>query len=227
MPIKDICTLEEIKEMLIPNKEKIIAILRNLGMNETKVIHSMDVADFAIKIASVMENNGKNINKKILQAGALLHDIGLVRAFDDLSPEHGVIGADIVRKIGFPESVARCCEVHECSGGLTRIEAEELKFPILPLRESYAPNTIEEKIVTAADLFLYILKEGPEEFGYDKYNPWENPEAIKDAIFPYIRDIYMKYLKKEVTVNNPIINRAYKINKEFLQYITPGLLAKS
>ena len=143
--IKDVCNLEEIKEMLIPNKEKIIAILRSLGISETKVIHSADVVDFAIKIASIMENNGKKVNKKIIQAGALLHDIGLVRTFDDISPEHGVIGADIVRKLGFPESVARCCEVHECCGGLTIIEAEESKFPILPLRESYAPITIEEK----------------------------------------------------------------------------------
>lgn len=226
MLIEDICTLEEVKEMLIPSKEKIIDILRRLGMSKTKLIHSADVADFAIKIANIMENNGKKVNKKIIQAGALLHDIGLVRTFDDLSPEHGVIGGDIARKLGFPETVARCCEVHEFDGGLTRIEAEEFKFPILPLRESYAPTTIEEKIVTVADLFLYILKEGPEEFGYEKYDPWENPEAIKDAIFPYVRDVYMKYLKKEVTINHPIINRAYEINKEFLKFVTPDLLLK-
>jgi len=219
--------LEEIKEMLIPNKEKIIAILRKLGMSEKKVQHSIDVADFSIKIASVMVNNGKKVNKKILQAGALLHDIGLTRTFDNISPEHGVIGADIVRKIGLPDSIARFCEVHEFNGGLTIIEAEELKLPTHPLKESYAPKTIEEKILVSADLFIYILKEGPEEYGYDKYDPWNNPEAIKDAISTYVRDVYIKYLKKEITKDHPIINRAYEINKEFLKFITPDLLTES
>jgi uncharacterized protein len=219
-----ISILEEIKEMLIPDKEKIVAVLQKFGMSKKKIQHSIDVANFAEKIADAMEKDGKKINKKILQAGALLHDIGLTRAFDDISPEHGVIGADIVKKIGLPESLARFCEVHESCGGLTFKEAEELRLPILPLRESYAPKTIEEKILVAADFFIFILKEGPEEYGYKKFDPWKNPEELKDAMFPYVRDVYRKYLKKEITIDHPIITRGYLINKEFLNYITADML---
>ncbi len=215
---------EEIKEMLIPDKEKIVAILQKLGMSKKKIQHSIDVANFADKIADVIEKDGKTINRRLLQAGALLHDIGLTRTFDDISPEHGVIGADMVRKMGLPESVARFCEVHESCGGITFKEAEELKFPILPLRESYAPETLEEKILVAADFFIFIIKEGPEDYGYKRYDPWNNPEELKDAMFPYVRDVYRKYLKKEITIDHPIINRGYLINKEFLNYITPDML---
>ena len=219
--MEEVKKLEEIKELLLPSREKIISVLRCLGLYEAKVEHSIDVAALALKIAKAVEDDGIAVNKKIVEAGALLHDIGLTKTFDDLSPEHGVIGADIIRKLGFPERVARCAEVHEACGGLTREEAEELKFPILPLKDSYAPQSIEEKIVTASDLFIYMLKEGPEEFGYKKFDPWKEPEAIIDALFPYCRDVYKKKLNRTITRDHPIIKRAYEINKEFIKYIKP------
>lgn len=63
----------------------------------------------------------------------------------------------IVRKLGFLESVARCCKVHESGGGLTRIETEELKFPIFPLKECHTTKTIEKNVNTV-DLFVYRLE---------------------------------------------------------------------
>lgn len=38
------------------------------------------------------------------------------------------------------------------------IKTEELKFPILPLKETQTTKTIEEKIITTADLFVYRLE---------------------------------------------------------------------
>lgn len=45
-----------------------------------------------------------------------MHDIGIVYMIDDLSPEHSVIGAEMIRNLGLPERVARCAERHEVGG---------------------------------------------------------------------------------------------------------------
>jgi len=55
-----------------------------------------------------VRGDGIEVNKKIVEAGALLYYIGLAKVCDDNSPEHSVIGADMIRKLGFPERVALC-----------------------------------------------------------------------------------------------------------------------
>jgi uncharacterized protein len=215
---------EEIKELLLPSREKIISVLQWLGLSEAKVKHSIGVADLAMKIAKEVENDGIAVDKKIVEVGALLHDIGVAKTFDDFSPEHSVIGADIIRKIGLPERVARCAEVHEFGGGVTRAEAEELKYPVLPLRDQYVPQEIEEKIVTISDLFIYILKEAVAEFGFKKSDPWKDPEAIIDAVFLYGREVYQKKLNRTIERSHPIMKRAYEVNKEFIKYVKPDFV---
>lgn len=221
--------IERIREFLLPPKEKIISVLKLLGLSEKKITHSIEVADLALKITDEIERTeGIDVDREIVEAGALLHDIGLIKTFDDFSPEHSVIGADIIRKIGLPERVARCAEVHEMAGGLSRKVAEELKFPILPLGEDYSPQTLEEEIVTAADLFQYLLREAPEEFGYKKYDPWKNPEVAKEALFSYIRDVYQKKLKKtlEMDQTSEMLSIGYEICKEFVKYVKPSFVEK-
>jgi len=221
--------VERIKELFIPSREKMIQAMRALGLGETKIQHVKDLADFALKIAEEIEKQeGINVDKKIVEAGALFHDIGLAKSYKDpelepeVYPSHCVIGADIVRKLGLPERVARCAEVHEFGGGITRKEAEELRFPILPHKDSYAPKTIEEGIVTVADCFIFV--EEVKERGWEGYDLWKNPESLKDLYFKYINDIYKKKLGKEISKDNPIFNRLYNINKEFFKYVKPEFL---
>ncbi|MHA1687091.1 MAG: HD domain-containing protein [Candidatus Heimdallarchaeaceae archaeon] len=221
--------IEKIKEFFLPDRDKIIYILKLLGLSRKKIKHSIEVADLALKIADeIKRTEGVNVDRKIVEAGALLHDVGLVRTFDDLSPEHSVIGSDIIRKVGLPERVARCAEVHEMAGGLTRKIAEELKFPILPLKEDYSPQTLEEEIVTAADLLQYLIREAPEEFGYKKYDPWKDPGVAKEALFLYLQDVYRKKLNKELTIDqaSPVLEKGYEICKEFIKYVKPSISEK-
>lgn len=221
-PGKPLNKIERIREFLLPPREKIISILKLLNLNEKKIKHSIAVADLSLKIADEIKRvDGIEADRRIVEAGALLHDVGLAMTFDDLSPEHSVIGGDIIRKVGLPERVARCAEVHEMAGGLSRKVAEELKFPLYPLKDNYSPSTLEEEIVTAADLFQYLLREAPEEFGYKKYDPWEDPEGCKEALFSYCRDVYKKKLNKELTMNEatPMLEKGYEICREFSEYV--------
>ncbi len=214
--------IEKLKEYLLPSIDKLIYVSKALGLENKIIKHCHEVADLSLKIVEEVERDGIEVNKRIVEAGALLHDIGLAKVCDDNSPEHSVIGADMIRKLGLPDRVAMCAEVHEFHGGVTYHEAKEMQYPILPLRESYAPSTIEEKIVTVADLFIFIIIEGPEEYGFKKIDPWNNlKEAIEETAFPYCRAVYQKKLGKSVDKNHPILKRAYEINKDFIKYVKP------
>jgi len=214
--------LEEIKEEWLPSRKQLVSTLKRLGMGTRKLEHSQEVADFALKIVQEVEKDGIKVNKKIVEAGALLHDIGIVYMLDDLSPEHSVIGAEIIRKLGLPERVARCAETHE---PITWQEAKDWKYPILPLKETYMPQSIEEKIVTAADFFIYVLKEGPEDFGYERFNLWKDPKkAIIESFYPYCREVYKKKIGKEITKNHSMIKRGYELFEGFVKYIKPDFI---
>jgi putative nucleotidyltransferase with HDIG domain len=221
--------VEKIKELFLPTREKMIQSMRYLGLGEVKIKHVCDLADLSLKIAGEVEKQtGIKSNKEILEAGALFHDIGLAKSYKDpelepeVYPSHCVIGADIIRKLGLPERVARCAEVHEFGGGITRKEAEELRFPILPYKNSYAPQNLEEAIVTVADCFLFV--EEVKERGWEGYDLWKNPESLKDLYYNYINDIYKKILEREITKEHPILDRLYNINKIFFKYVKPEFL---
>lgn len=226
-PGKPANEIERLKEFILPPRSKLVEILRFLHLNQYKIQHSIDVADLAVKIAEeIARVEGIKPNISIVEAGALLHDIGLSAAFDDLSPEHGVIGADLIRKIGLPENVAKCAEVHEMFGGLTRKVAEELKFPIRPFEDDYFPKTLEQEIVVAADLFQYMLKEATEEFGFKKYDPWQRPEESKEASFSYLSAVYKKKIGKVPTRDSfaPLLEKAYEICTEYVKYVKPEFI---
>ena len=184
----------------------------------------------SLKIADEIEKK-ENIktDRKIVEVGALFHDIGLAKSYKDpeLEPEvypcHCVIGGYIIRKLGLPERVARCAEVHEFGGGITRKEAEELRFPILPYKDKYAPETLEEAIITVADSFIFV--EEVKERGWEGFDLWENPESLKELFFLYINDIYKKKLEREITREHPILDRLFFINKPLFKYVKREFLS--
>ncbi|KXB07368.1 hypothetical protein AKJ52_00430 [candidate division MSBL1 archaeon SCGC-AAA382C18] len=219
--------IEELKETLLPSKQKMISLLEKLGLSKKKIDHSERVANVSLKIAEEVEKKERiNADKKIVEAGALLHDIGLTRSYDDLSPEHSIIGGNLIRKLGLPDRVAKCSDVHEM---ISPRVAKELKFP-RPLREDYTPQTLEEEIVVAADLFQYLVKEALEEFGYDEYNPWEEPEKIKESLSKYLKEVYEKKLGKKLTEDSEQIKSlketGYKIVEEYTEYVKPEFVER-
>ena len=88
----------------------------------------------------------------------MLHDIGIVMT-DAPSIDchgvlpyicHGIAGADMLRKEGYPEEVARVAERHTGAG----ISDEDIKELDLPLPQgNYMPETLLERLVCYADKF--------------------------------------------------------------------------
>jgi uncharacterized protein len=108
--------------------------------------HCKAVAKLALETASILKEKGLKVDANLVEAGALLHDIGRSR---NHTVHHAIIGADIVKSAGLPDSVVSIIKRH-VGGGITVSEAEKLGWP----RDIYVPITLEEKIVSYADKLI-------------------------------------------------------------------------
>lgn len=118
--------------------------------------HCQSVADKAIQLASL---HNLPLDNADIKAAAMLHDIGIFLTdaagihCHGTQPyiAHGRLGADLLRKEGAPETLARVAERHTGTG-LTPADITRLGG-ILPDDRSYMPETILERLVCYADKF--------------------------------------------------------------------------
>ncbi|MDE5572416.1 MAG: HDIG domain-containing protein [Muribaculaceae bacterium] len=117
--------------------------------------HCRQVADKALTIARTKK---LDLDKNLIEAAAMLHDIGIVMT-DAPSIDchgslpyicHGIAGADLLRKEGYPEEVARVAERHT-GAGISDEDITELDLPLPP--GNYMPETLLERLVCYADKF--------------------------------------------------------------------------
>lgn len=117
--------------------------------------HSRQVADLALDIA---RRKNLPLDPACIEAAAMLHDIGI---FLTHAPAigcegearyitHGPLGADLLRREGTPEEIARVAERHTGAG----ITAEDVAIIGLPIPiADYIPETLLEKLICYADKF--------------------------------------------------------------------------
>ena len=130
----------------LPSSQTALKLLSKSGCSKGVVAHCKAVTALATQIAEVCEKKGLNVDLKLVELGALLHDIGRSKTH---GVDHVIRGAEIARSLNLPESVVSIIERH-AGGGITHGEAKKLGWPI----KSYVPNTLEEKIVTYADKLI-------------------------------------------------------------------------
>ena len=115
--------------MNIPSREQCLQILKDNKTPSNIIEHCKAVAKFAGEIAEKLIKKGRKVNRELVVAGALLHDI------ERHKDNHVARGAELVKKLGYPE-VAEVVSKHT----LYKVEMEENQ-----------PKTFEEKIVFYAD----------------------------------------------------------------------------
>jgi uncharacterized protein len=128
----------------IPSSEKSLLLLRKLGIDEKVIEHSIAVRRTSLEIAERIEENGVGVNVKLVEAGALLHDIGRSKVH---GIEHGRVGGEILRELGYPDSLARIAETHVLCGVSNENESELSATG----EQDSNPARLEEKIVCYAD----------------------------------------------------------------------------
>ena len=97
----------------------------------------------AVEMAERLRSRGVEVDVRLVEAGALLHDIGRSRTHD---ADHSAVGGRMIREMGLPEELARIVDRH-IGAGIPRAEARKLGLP----KGVYVPKTLEEKLVAYAD----------------------------------------------------------------------------
>lgn len=133
-----------------------IEILKNLNCPDHLIKHSKAVCKKALKLSSNFD-----VNIELVKTGALLHDIGRCKTN---SIDHAIVGAEILKDLGFSNEVANIALRHIGAG----IPKEEAKLLGLPLKD-YIPLSLEEKIVAHADNLIHWDKEVDLDFVITKW----------------------------------------------------------
>ncbi len=122
-----------------PSSEQALQFLYACGCSEEIIKHVQAVSEYGVEVAESIPDT----NVELVRIGGLLHDIGRCRSH---RINHGVVGAQILRRNNVDEGIARIVERH-VGAGITAEEAARLGLP----PGAYVPQTIEEKIVAAVD----------------------------------------------------------------------------
>jgi uncharacterized protein len=144
----------------LPNREQAIQILNQHNCPPQVIHHCLAVSALAMEIANKLKAKGCTVDLALVEAGALLHDLGRSKTH---GVEHGLVGGQIAQSIGLPESVVHIIQRH-VGAGITDEEADWLEFP----QGNYVPTTLEEKIVCYADKRIDHDKETPIEVEIQK-----------------------------------------------------------
>jgi uncharacterized protein len=105
----------------------------------------------------LLDRTDLHVDRDLVRAGCLLHDIGVYRIYDELGKEgytsyirHGVLGHDLLRDAGFPDYLCRFCSCH-VGMGISRDDVRRQGLPI-PVAD-YLAESGEEDLVMYADKF--------------------------------------------------------------------------
>jgi uncharacterized protein len=126
-----------------------IELLRQAGVSEEDIAHSVKVAEKALEIASRIP---KDLDMELVGRGALFHDLGKAKTHEI---EHGKLGAEMGAALGLPPAITAVMEKH-IRGGLSAEEAIELGLPV----KDYTLSTLEERIIIYADRLVDIITDG-------------------------------------------------------------------
>ena len=138
---------------MIPDESEALRIHRKYGSAPIIVEHCRAVERVARIIAGELARRGAAVDEKVVQAGALLHDIGRTRI---QTVRHGFEGAEILRREGVDDGVVEVVKRH-VGAGITREEARKLGLP----EGDYEPRTLEQKVVCFADKMIDSNKARP------------------------------------------------------------------
>ncbi|MFF5227317.1 HD domain-containing protein [Dactylosporangium sp. NPDC000521] len=98
----------------------------------------------------LLRQTAVDVDPALVEAGCLLHDIGVYRLGGGPYIRHGVLGHELLRGEGLPEALCRFCSCHTGVG----ITSEDIAGQGLPVPPGdYVAVSEEERLVMYADKF--------------------------------------------------------------------------
>ena len=88
--------------MKIPSREKCFELIRQMGMMEHIIDHSVMVSNVAFFLCSRLAKTNCKLDSSLAMAGGLLHDITKTRSFKT-GEFHSETGKELLDELGYPE----------------------------------------------------------------------------------------------------------------------------
>ena len=137
--------------MKLPTKQQCFDIWDKYQMPGNIRKHSNKVTQVADIIAVRIEEQGVDVNKELVNRGALLHDIAKIVAINKNSEaQHGIMGAEIIKKENLGNILAEIIRKHFLTTFNNQCTIEELIV-------NYADKRVtHDQIVSLEERFNYI-----------------------------------------------------------------------
>jgi uncharacterized protein len=155
----------------LPSREQALQLLHENQCSAKVINHCKAVTKLALETAKALKERDLKIDIALVEAGALLHDIGRSKTH---TVHHAVVGAEIAKSAGFPDSVVSIIKRH-VGGGITAGEAKKLGWS----EDVYVPITLEEKTVSFADKLIENSKRSTIEITIQKLSKEQKYDAAK------------------------------------------------
>jgi putative nucleotidyltransferase with HDIG domain len=138
-------------DMKIPSKKECYKLIGKMEMMDHIVSHSILVSHVATFLVDQLEKQQANLNRDMVQASALLHDITKTRSFKT-KENHAHTGEHLLHSLGY-------LEVGYIIGQHVRLETYDTSTTILEAEiVNYADKRVlHDKVVSLKDRMTYIL----------------------------------------------------------------------
>lgn len=168
--------------MRIPSKKECFQMIHAMEMLDHIVAHSLMVFLVAGLLVDRMAAAEIFVNRKLVLAAALLHDITKTRSFTT-GENHAQTGDAYLRKLGFPEVgniVGQHVRLHDYSDDSLPTEAELVNYA--------DKRVLHDKVVTLKERMDYILVRYGEEPEMEQKLQWiwEKTKVQEAKLFNYL-----------------------------------------
>jgi len=89
-------------EKIIPAREECLRLMKQHGMLENIVDHSIEVANVALYLSTELNKKGQRIDLRLVEAASLLHDLTKTDSFKTRE-DHAWTGARLLKEIGYED----------------------------------------------------------------------------------------------------------------------------
>jgi uncharacterized protein len=167
----------------LPSREQALRLLKENNCSIHIINHCIAVTELSLDLAKKLQAKGLKIDLTLIEVGAMLHDLGRSETH---TVNHSLVGVQIAKKIGLPDSVVNIIKRH-VGAGISCDEADWLGWP----KDNYIPQTLEEKIVCYADKLIDHDRVMPVEVEIEKLQKNEMFEAAERVrkLHEEIRDL--------------------------------------
>jgi putative nucleotidyltransferase with HDIG domain len=130
--------------MFIPSRDECIELQRQFDMPGNIRRHSLLVAEVALFIASGLNADGSRLDMQVIEAGALLHDIGKAYGLNS-GENHAAIGAGMLEGVVAP-AVAQIVAEH------ITLDSSQVAGPITEsLVVNYSDKRVKHDLVVSVE----------------------------------------------------------------------------